>query len=74
MDGIINFDEIKNKAKDKDVDKLEQYIYSLYYSLAQGEITMGDLSKSISEYMEQYFSRKVFKYSAKAYGKIWSEF
>ncbi|MCI6277500.1 MAG: DUF3867 domain-containing protein [Clostridium sp.] len=53
MDGIINFDEIKNKAKDKDVDKLEQYIYSLYYSLAQGEITMGDLSKSISEYMEK---------------------
>lgn len=52
MDGIINFDEIKNKAKDKDVDKLEQYIYSLYYSLAQGEITMGDLSKGISEYVE----------------------
>lgn len=49
---IINFNELKNKAKDKDIDKFEQYIYSLYYSLAQGEITMGDFSQKVMEYME----------------------
>lgn len=52
MDEIIDFNELKNKAKDKDVDKFEQYIYSLYYSLAQGEINMGELSRRIIEYME----------------------
>ncbi len=51
MSDIIDFNELKNKAKDKDVDKFEQYIYSLYYSMAQGEITMGNLSKKIQEYM-----------------------
>lgn len=51
-DRIIDFNELKNKAKDEDVYKFEQYIYSLYYSLAQGEITMGDFSKKVMEYME----------------------
>ena len=30
-DRIIDFNEIKNQAREKDVDKLENYMYSLYY-------------------------------------------
>ncbi|MBU5591957.1 DUF3867 domain-containing protein [Clostridium sp. MSJ-4] len=52
-DRIVDFNELKNKAREKDIDKFEQYIYSLYYSLAQGEISMADFSIRIGEYMEQ---------------------
>ena len=36
-DRIIDFNEIKNKAKDKDVDKFEEDIYSMYYQMAEGK-------------------------------------
>lgn len=52
-DRIIDFNDLKNKARDKDVDKFESYIYGLYYSLAQGEITMGDMMKEINKYMSE---------------------
>ncbi len=52
-DRIIDFNQLKNKAKEKDVDKLENYMYSLYYEMAQGKITMADFTKNIYEYMEQ---------------------
>lgn len=49
---VIDFNELKNKAKDKDVDKLEDYMYSLYYDMAEGKITMADFTKSMYKYME----------------------
>ena len=52
-DRIIDFNEIKNKAKDKDVDKFEDYIYSMYYKMAEGKLTMADFSKNIMSYMEE---------------------
>lgn len=52
-DRIIDFNEIKNKAKDKDVDKLENYMYSLYYEMAEGRITMADFTKKMYEYMDE---------------------
>ena len=52
-DRIIDFNQLKNKAKEKDVDKLDNYMYSLYYEMAQGKITMADFTKNIYEYMEQ---------------------
>lgn len=52
-DRIIDFNELKNKAKDKDVDKFEQYIYNLYYSVAQGQLSISDFSKTIQKYMEE---------------------
>ncbi|MGL4108751.1 DUF3867 domain-containing protein [Clostridium sp. LP20] len=52
-DRIIDFNELKNKAKDKDVDKLEDYMYSLYYQMAEGKITMADFTKNIYKYMEE---------------------
>ncbi len=33
MSEIINFNDLKNKATDKDLDKFEQYMYSLYSSV-----------------------------------------
>ncbi len=53
MDRVIDFNQLKNAAKDKDVDKFEQYIYNLYYSVAQGELSMGDFSREILKYMEE---------------------
>lgn len=52
-DRIIDFNEIKNKAKDKDVDKFEEYIYSMYYKMAEGKLNMADFSKNIMSYMEE---------------------
>ena len=52
-DKIIDFNEIKNKVKDKDIDKFEEYIYSLYYDVAQGKMSMVDFSKEMMSYMEK---------------------
>lgn len=49
---IIDFNELKNKVTDKDVDKFEDYIYSMYYSLAQGQMTMAEMSRQIMKYMQ----------------------
>lgn len=53
MDRIIDFNEIKNKANEKDIDKFEGYIYELYYSFSQGKITMAQLNKDVLDYMEK---------------------
>ncbi|WP_459480800.1 DUF3867 domain-containing protein [Clostridium saccharoperbutylacetonicum] len=52
-DKIIDFNELKNKVKDKDVDKFEEYIYSMYYKLAEGKMNMADFSKNIMSYMQE---------------------
>ena len=49
----ISKNELKNKAKDKDIDKFEDYIYSMYYKLAEGKMNMADFSKNIMSYMEE---------------------
>lgn len=48
---VIDFNELKNKASDKDVDKFEDYIYSMYYSMAQGKMSMAQMSREIMKYM-----------------------
>ena len=50
---IIDFNKVKNKARDQDVNQFENYIYELYYSLSQGTITMSDLYHKINKYMEK---------------------
>ena len=50
-DRVVDFNELKNKVRDKDVDKFESYIYDLYYSVATGSMTMGDFTKRVTEYM-----------------------
>ncbi len=51
-DRIVDFNELKNKARDKDIDKFESYIYDLYYSVAQGKMSMMELSREITKYIE----------------------
>ena len=43
-DRIIDFNELKNKVKDRDVDKFENYMYDLYYSVADGSMTMSQFT------------------------------
>ncbi|MEG2789425.1 MAG: DUF3867 domain-containing protein [Romboutsia sp.] len=51
-DRIIDFNDLKNKVKDTDVDKFEQYIYNLYFSVMDGSLTMTEFSKKIFDYMK----------------------
>lgn len=50
-DRIIDFNNLRNKAKDTDVDKFEQYIYNLYFSVMDGSLSMAEFSKRIFDYM-----------------------
>ena len=50
-DRIIDFNDLKNKVKDSDVDKFEQYIYNLYFSVMDGSMTMAEFSRKIYDYM-----------------------
>lgn len=50
-DRIIDFNELKNKVKDTDVDKFEQYIYNLYFSVMDGSMSMSEFSRKIFDYM-----------------------
>lgn len=53
MDRIIDFNEKKNMAREKDVDKFEEYIYSMYYRFSQGNISLVEFSKEINKYMQE---------------------
>ena len=53
MDRIIDFNELKNRVNDKDIDKFESYIYTLYYDMSSGKLNMSDFTKKIMAYMEE---------------------
>ena len=67
-DRIIDFNDLKNKVKDSDVDKFEQYIYNLYFSVMDGSMTMAEFSRKIFDYMKDN------EYTKKIHGKIWYGF
>jgi len=52
-DRIIDFNELKNRVNDKDIDKFESYMYSLYSEMSIGKINMAEFSKKIQNYMEE---------------------
>lgn len=52
-DRVVDFNELKNKVRDKDINNFESYIYSLYYSLAEGKLSIGEFTKNITNYMEE---------------------
>ena len=52
-DRIIDFNELKNKVKDSDVDKFENYMYDLYFSVADVSMTMSQFTSKIYEYMRE---------------------
>lgn len=43
-DRIIDFNELKNKVKETDIDKFENYMYNLYFSVADGSMTMAQFT------------------------------
>ena len=45
MDKIIDFNELKNKVNEKDVDNFESYIYNLYYKMAEGKLNMAEFTR-----------------------------
>ena len=60
-DRIIDFNDLKNKVKDSDVDKFEQYIYNLYFSVMDGSMTIAEFSRKIYDYMiENNISQEKF--------------
>ena len=48
MDRVIDFNELKNKVNDKDIDKFESYIYELYYKMAEGKLNMAEFNQEIA--------------------------
>lgn len=52
-DKIIDFKNVKNKVKETDINKFEEYIYNLYYSVMDGSMNMVQFSSKIMEYMKE---------------------
>ena len=52
-DRIIDFNELKNKVKETDIDKFENYMYELYFSVADGSMTMSEFTSKIYDYMRE---------------------
>ena len=52
-DRIIDFNELKNKVKETDIDKFENYMYELYFSVADGSMTMAQFTSKIYDYMRE---------------------
>lgn len=52
-DRIVDFNALKNKVRDKDINSFESYIYNLYYSLVEGKLSIGEFTKNIINYMEE---------------------
>lgn len=52
-DRIIDFNKLKNKAKETDIDKFENYMYELYFSVADGSMTMSQFTSKIYDYMRE---------------------
>lgn len=52
-DRVIDFNELKNRVNDKDIDQFESYIYTLYYKMAEGKLTMAEFTREMTGYMEK---------------------
>lgn len=50
---IIDFNELKNKVKEADIDKFENYMYDLYFSVADGSMTMAQFTSKIYDYIRE---------------------
>lgn len=50
---VIDFNELKNRVNEKDIDKFEEYMYDLLYKTQTGQMTLGDFSANLSKYMAE---------------------
>ncbi len=53
MSDVIDFNELKNKVRDKDIDDFESYIFNLYGQMGAGTQDIASINKAIVEYMEK---------------------
>lgn len=51
MSDVIDFNDLKNKVRDKDIDDFEAYIFNLYGEMGTGKQTIASINKAIMEYM-----------------------
>lgn len=50
---IISFNELKDKVKESDINKFEQYVQDLYIQISAGKMTMFQFSKKMTDYMQE---------------------
>ncbi|MCR6513647.1 MAG: DUF3867 domain-containing protein [Clostridium sp.] len=50
---IIDFNELKNRVNEKDIDKFEGYMYDLFYKTQTGAMNMADFTREITKYMQE---------------------
>jgi hypothetical protein len=53
LSDVIDFNDLKNKVRDKDIDDFEAYIFNLYGEMGTGKQTIASINKAIMEYMEK---------------------
>lgn len=53
MSDVIDFNELKNKVRDKDIDDFEAYIFQLYGDMGSGKISLAGINGKIMEYMQK---------------------
>jgi len=53
LSDVIDFNELKNKVRDKDIDDFESYIFSLYGQVGAGTKDLASMNRAIVEYMEK---------------------
>ena len=53
MSDVIDFNDLKNKVRDKDIDDFESYIFNLYGQMGAGTQDIASINKAIVEYMEK---------------------
>ncbi|WP_312651297.1 DUF3867 family protein [Proteiniclasticum sp.] len=53
MSDVIDFNELKNKVRDKDIDDFESYIFNLYGQMGAGTQDIASINKAIVDYMEK---------------------
>jgi hypothetical protein len=53
LSDVIDFNDLKNKVRDKDLDDFEAYIFDLYGQMGNGDMDMVGLNRAVLEYMEK---------------------
>ncbi|WP_297633431.1 DUF3867 family protein [uncultured Clostridium sp.] len=68
---VIDFNELKNKVNDGDVDKFENYMFDLFYKTQSGSMNMAQYTSEISKYMAEnnISEKKLFEIQKKMMGR-----
>ncbi|WP_461205142.1 DUF3867 family protein [Clostridium sp. DL1XJH146] len=53
MSDVIDFNELRNRVTDKDVDKFEQYLYSIFYSVGTSDFDIMKMTEKFNMYKDK---------------------